>query len=395
MNRMRTVHASLSLAGLVSIGLLLGIEAIGASPAARSYFVYVGTYTRSTSKGIYAYRFQPSTGTLTPLGTVAETPNPSFVAAHPSGKYLYAVNEHEEGEAPGKNNAVSAFSINPKSGQLTFLNKVSSQGEGPCHVSVDKTGKTLLVANFRSGSVAALPIGRDGRLGEVIGFDQHHGSSMNPVRQKGPHAHMIIPSPDNRFALNADLGVDKVYVYKLDAAKSQLTPNDPPSAGVKPGSGPRHLTFHPGGKYVYLINETASTITAFSYDAAKGTLQEFQTVSTLPADFSGTSTTAEIQVDPTGRFLYGSNRGHDSIAVFAINPKDGTLTLVEHIPTQGRTPRYFAFDPSGHYVFLGNQESDTIFLLRADAKTGHLTPAAPPFTDVPMPVSFAFVPAGR
>jgi 6-phosphogluconolactonase len=267
----------------------------------------------------------------------------------------------------------------------------SAKGDGPCYIVVDKTGKNLLLANFGSGSVAVLPIAADGRLGEATAFIQHEGSSVNPNRQKGPHAHCIILSPDNRFALVSDLGLDKVLVYRFDAAKGTLAPNDPPFVKVAPGAGSRHLVFHPNGKIVYCISEMGSSMITFEYGAGGGTLKEIQTVSTLPAEFKGTSTGSEVQVNRAGTVLYGSNRGHDSIAVFSIDPHQFTLTPVEHVPTQGRTPRYFGIDPTGKYVFVANQGSNNVVVLAVDAKSGTLTPTGTVLTDAPAPVCVEFV----
>lgn len=389
---MRTPRAWTATAAL-TLFVFLVISPLGAQsrPQAQEYLVYFGTYTRpGASKGIYAYRFQPATGKLTPIGLAAETPNPSFLVYHPNGRFLYAANEREQGDRPGKNNSVSAFAIDKATGKLTFLNKVSSRGEMPCHVTIDKTGKFLLVANYGTGSVAVFPIQQDGRLGEATGFVQHTGSSVDPNRQKGPHAHFISPSPDNRFALTADLGLDQVIEYRFDASKGTLTSG--PAAKLRPGSGPRHLAFHPSAKYVYVNSEMASTLSAFSYDASTGTLKELQTVSTLPGGFSGTSSTAEVQVDPAGRFVYVSNRGDDSIAIFAIDPSKGTLTPAGHASTNGKTPRYFTLDPSGNYLLAANQNSDTVTVFRVDANTGGLTPTGQTLSDVPQPVAIAFVP---
>jgi 6-phosphogluconolactonase len=379
------------LTGLASTGWLM--SPARAQTPALEYFVYVGTYTQAASKGIYAYRFQPAAGKLTSIGLAAETPSPSFLAVHPSGRYLFAANEHETGDGPGKNNSVSAFAIDPKTGALRFLNKVSSRGEGPCHVSIDKTGKTLFVANYGSGSVAALPILPDGRLGEATGFDQHRGTSVDPVRQTGPHAHFAAPSPDNRFVLTADLGLDQVIVYRFDPVKGTLSPNSPPFAKIRGGSGPRHLAFHPNAKYVYVNSEMASTVSAFAWDAGRGSLQELQTISTLPSGFQGTSSTAEIQIDPAGRFLYVSNRGHDSIAIFSIDETTGKLAPVGHAATNGQTPRYFTLDPSGNFLFAANQNSNSIVLFRVDAKTGRLMPAQT-VSDIGAPVCIVFLPVG-
>ena len=335
-----------------------------AAGKAMSYLMYVGTYTTGTSKGVYAYRFSPFTGELTPLGLVAETPNPSYVAMDRSGNYLYAVNEDKAG-------TVSAFKMDRPTGKLTFLNTVSTKGDGPCHLMVDKTGKTLVVANYGGGSVAAFRIGKDGKLGEAAGFDQHVGASADPARQKKPHAHCANISPNNKFAMVADLGLDKVFVYKLSPGKAGLTANDPPFTSVAAGAGPRHFDFHPNGKFAYVINELNSTVTEFGYDGKRGTLTQMQTIATLPADFKGESSTAEIFVHPNGRFLYGSNRGHDSIAVIAINPV-GKMTMVETVSTQGQVPRGFAIDPTGGYLVVANQKSDNLVVYKIDVATGKL-----------------------
>jgi 6-phosphogluconolactonase len=367
------------------------VAPLGRSAEKGRFVVYFGTSTGRESKGIYACRFDAGSGVATPLGLVGEAANPSFLAVDPTNRYLYATSEISSygGQREG---AVSAFAIDAASAKLTLLNQVSSRGAGPCFVTVDHTGRNLLVANYNGGSVAVCPIRNDGRLGEATAFVQHTGSSVNPQRQREPHAHSINVSPDNRFAIVADLGLDKLLVYRFDAAKGALTPNDPQFTAVKPGSGPRHFTFHPGGRFAYAINELASTVTAFSYDAARGALTEIQTVPTLPKDFAGNSTTAEVQVDPAGRFLYGSNRGHDSIAVFAIDPSKGTLTPVQHVPTQGKTPRNFRIDPTGSYLFAANQDSSSVVIFRLDARTGRLAPTGQVLA-VPSPVCVKFVPA--
>ena len=334
---MRILRAVIVAVGVGSMAVP-GMAARAAPGSGNEYFVYFGTYNRTAGRGIYAYRFQPASGRLTSMGLVAETPHPSFLAVHPTNRFLYAANEHEGEDLPGKNNTVSAFAVDAATGRLSFLNRVSSRGEGPAHISIDRTGRMLLAANYRSGSVAALPIQRDGRLSDATAFDQHHGTSLDPVRQAGPHAHFITFSPDNRFALTADLGLDQVMVYRVDPAKGTLTLNAPPFVSLPRGSGSRHLAFDPTGDRVYVIGEIGSIVSGFAYNAKAGTLQEFQTLSTLPPGFSGTSTTAEIQLDRTGRFLYVSNRGADNIAMFAIDKASGRLTLVEHVPTGGRTP---------------------------------------------------------
>ncbi len=353
------------------------------------YLVYFGTYTGQKSKGIYAYRFDGATGRLTPLGLVAETTNPSFLAVHPNRRFLYAVSEiaNYEGQKSG---AVSAFALDPRTGKLTFLNQVSSRGADPCYLVVDKTGKHVLVANYSGGSVAAFPVRADGRLGEASALVQHAGGSVNPERQQGPHAHSINLSPDNRFAIAADLGLDQLLVYRFDPTKGSLAADSPAFAKVNPGAGPRHFAFHPSGRFAYVINEMQSTVSAFAYDAAGGVLPALQTISTLPKDFAGKNDTAEVQVHPTGRFLYGSNRGHDSIAVFAIDAEKGTLTPVEYVATRGKTPRNFGIDPTGSFLFAANQDSDNIVVFRINPDSGRLTPTGQ-VVEVPSPVCVKFV----
>src|SRR5579862_1496545 len=378
-----------SISKLCFPAVVLALSSFVQAASKSEYFVYTGTYTDGKSKGIYGFRFHPSGGTLEPMGLMAETVSPSFVAVSPNHKFLYAVNETDNfgGQKAG---SVSAFAIDGKTGKLTFLNQVSSRGAAPCHVSVNKTGKCVLVANYYGGSVAAFPIKEDGKLGEASAFVQHTGSSVDKARQEGPHAHSIYPSADNRFAIVGDLGLDEVVVYKLDAANGALTANDPPFAKVAPGSGPRHFAFHPSDKFGYTNNEMLSTVTAFTYDAARGALNSIQTLSTLPQDFKGTNSTAEIEAHPNGRFLYVSNRGHNSIAVYAINAKDGKLTAVEQALTQGKTPRGFVIDPSGGYLLAGNQDTDNITIFRIDSHSGRLT--VHKIVETPKPVSLAFVP---
>ena len=360
------------------------------APSPGAVPLYIGTYTAAKSKGIYLSRFDPATGRLTPPELAVATPSPSFLALHPGGSFLYAVGEDTRlgGKPVG---AVSAFSRDMKTGQLTLLNHQSSGGAGPCHLAVDKDGKCVLVANYGDGSIAALPIQADGTLGEPATIIRNSGSSLNPQRQAGPHAHFIVPDPANQFALTCDLGLDKVLVYRLDPAKATLAANDPPSAPVKPGSGPRHLAFHPSGRFVFLISEMAATMTVFAYDAQRGTLKELQTVSTLPEDFTGFKSGAEVQVHPSGKFVYGSNRGHDSIAVFGFEPASGKLTFLECQSTQGKTPRHFVLDPTGQWLLAANQDSDSIVVFRVDTKTGRLTPTGQAIS-VGAPVCLVFAP---
>jgi len=357
----------------------------GQAPSAADRLpVYVGTYTGGSSEGIYLLRLDLSTGQLQQDRLAAKVVNPSFLAAHPSRKFLYAVGEIST-FAGKKAGAVSAFSIDPKTGGLTLLDQQPSEGTGPCHLVVDRAGKNVLVANYGSGSVACLPIGEDGRLGAATSSVEHHGSSVNPRRQEGPHAHSINLDAANRFAFAADLGLDKILIYRFDAAAGTLAANDPPWVEVAPGAGPRHFAFHPSGRFAYVINELDSTVTAFAYDAPRGALELLETVSTLPQGFEGESTTAEVQVHLSGRFLYGSNRGHDSIAAFAVDAQTGKLRLVGHASTQGKTPRNFGIDPTGTYLLAANQASDNIVVLRIDAKTGALG-ATGHSASVPSPV---------
>lgn len=352
------------------------------------FVVYVGTYTRQDSKGIYAYRFQPATGKLTSIGLAGESENPSYLTLHPNHQFLYAVNEISNYESQSAG-SVSSFSINVKTGMLTLLNKMTTRGTIPAHLVVDQTGKSLVVANYGSGSVAAFPLNADGSVGPASAFVQHTGSSTGP-RQRGPHAHAVVLSPDNRFVFVPDLGLDQVLSYRLDAAKGSLAPNDPPFTKVTQGSGPRHFVFHPNGQFAYTLSEMGSLVTVFAYDRAGGTLKDLQTISTLPKDFSGTNNSAELEVHPNGRFLYASNRGHDSIAVFAIDPRAKTLTLVEHVPTQGKMPRNFAIDPTGTYLLAANQNTNNIVIFRIDQKTGRLTPTGDDLK-TPSPVCLIFL----
>jgi 6-phosphogluconolactonase len=337
--------------------------AVLACAAGKTYFAYVGTYTGHGSRGIYVCRFDPATRALSRAGLAAETENPSFLAIHPNGDYLYAVNETGDGH-------LSAFRIDHKTGQLTPLNRVSSRGASPCALSVDRTGRYVLAANYGSGSVALFAIKGDGSLAEAAAFDQHKGASADRERQRGPHAHSAVFSPDNRFALSADLGTDRIYVYRFDAARGTLTAAG--SVEVPPGSGPRHLAFHPNGRFVYAINELAATVTAFAWD--EGTLKQIATVPALPRSYGGPKSGAEIQVHPNGRFVYVSNRGEaNDIAIFAIDAASGGLVPVGHATSGGRTPRYFGFDPTAQYVFVANQDSDAVTVFRADPATGRLT----------------------
>lgn len=361
-----------------------------ASAADFSYLVYVGTYTDKGSKGIYAYRFDPGTGESQWLGPAAQTDNPSFLAVDADNKYLYAVNETDHFNG-GRTGAVSTYAIERSTGKLTLMQQVSSLGADPAHLSLDRTGQYLLVANYTSGNIASFPIEKEGTLGPRSSFVQHAGSSVNKERQTGPHAHEIQASKDNHFVFVPDLGLDELLVYRFDSKTGALSPNSPAFVKVGPGSGPRHLAIAPSGRFVYLVNELSSTVIVFSYQADSGQLHELQTISTLPAGFKGESTTAEIAVDAKGKFLYVSNRGDDSIAVFDVNQRDGKLAFVERVPTGGKTPRHFTLDPTGRWLFAENQDSGTINLFSVDAASGRLT-ATSHSLNVTSPVCVVFVP---
>lgn len=357
----------------------------------KAYFVYFGTYTKAKSKGIYRARLDTATGRLSPADLAAECKDPAFLAVHPTERFFYAIDEGTDPvKTPGR--GVRAYALDGHTGALTFLNEQSAGGAGPCHLTVDPDGKCVLVANYGAGSVAALPLSGDGRLGAPAVVVQHAGSSVNPTRQKGPHAHGIYVAPGKRFALTPDLGLDQVLIYRFDAGKATLTPNTPAFAKLDPGAGPRHLAFHPGGKFVYVINEMLCTMTAFSYDAQRGEMKELQTVSTLPPGETVRQgySTAEVLAHPNGKFLYGSNRGHNSIVAYAIDTKTGRLRQIEITPTQGRTPRHFAIDPTGSWLLAENQGSDTVVVFRIDADSGRLTPTGQ-VLDVPVPVCAVFV----
>lgn len=349
--------------------------------------VYFGTYTSGESKGIYRSELDLATGKLAPIELAAETTNPSFLAIHPNHKFLYAVSEIADFEGK-KVGAVASFAIQPD-GNLTLNNRQPSGGAGPCHLVVDATGKAVLVANYGGGSVASLPIAEDGSLKPAVSVIQHTGSSVNAARQQAPHAHSINLDRANRFAFAADLGLDQILIYKFDPATGKLTPNEPAFAPVAPGSGPRHFAFAPSGKAAFVINELANTITSFKYDATMGMLTPRQVVSTLPKDYTETSYTAEVVVHPSGKFVYGSNRGHDSIAVFVID-KDGELSLVDISKIEGKTPRNFNVDPSGQYLLAEGQASNTVHVFRIDATTGRLQLVGEPLK-VPSPVCAKFL----
>ena len=359
------------------------------SPA-KSYYLYVGTYTGPNSKGIHAFHYDPAQLALEPLGTVAEMAQPSFLALSPDRRFLYAVSElGNNGKSEGY---VYSFAIDEASGKLAFLNRQPSGGGGACHLVVDKSGKFLLVANYGSGSAASFSLKPDGFIGDRVSKIQFDGSGPNPARQRGPHAHAVVLSPDNRFLFVPDLGADRIQILRFDSSTGTLARNTPADVAVKPGAGPRHFTFSPDGRFAYLLCEMGSLVIAFRYDSPTGSLTEIQAASTLPDGFADENNSAEIEVDPTGRFLYASNRGHDSIAVFSIDQQTGKLDRTQIEPTQGRTPRNFTIDPTGRHLLAADQDTDRIVLFDRDVQSGKLTPAGKT-VDVPSPVCLLFNPA--
>ncbi len=389
------ILALVSVAFLSCVKSLAAPQAAEAPPPKDATLMYVGTFTDTPakSKGIYLFWFRPTDAqmTLTPLGLAAETANPSFLTLDRKHHLLFCVNETDSFQGkPG--GAVSSFSIEPNTGKLTLINQQPSMGTRPCHIVLDKTGKNVIVANYNSGSVAVLPVDNGGNLGEPTCVIQDTGNSVNPARQTGPHAHCVTLSPDNRFAFVCDLGIDKVLIYKFDAEHGKLIPSDPASVSVKPGSGPRHLTFSPNGQFAYLLCEMASSVTAFAYDAKAGTLKTLQTVSSLPSSFQGANTAAEIAIEPPGKFLFASDRGENSVAQFQIDRRHGTLDWMGEQSTGGKTPRHFAIGPSGKNLVICNQDSDSVMNSTMDS-AGKLMPATL-LANVPAPVCTVFLPVG-
>jgi 6-phosphogluconolactonase len=376
---------------IAALALVVGAAKAADAPAGKQW-VYVGTYTnaKNGSKGIYRYDFDPATGKLTPAGLAAEAVNPSFLAIHPSGKYLFAVGEFDgpQGKAAG----VSSFQIDPATGKLSLIDTKESGGKGPCHISVDNARKTVFVANYSSGSIGAIRLLEDGKFGTLTAV-RHSGKGPDPKRQEGPHAHCVNLDPAGRFLLVADLGLDEVKVYHMIENNGWVLPAPGPGYHTAPGAGPRHVDFHPDGKRVYLINELDSTLSALDYDPANGALTHRQTVSTLPAGWKGNSTCAEVVVHPSGKFVYGSNRGHDSIAAFAIEP-DGTLRPIGHQGEGVKTPRNFNIDPSGKWMIVANQDGNSLVVFKIDPQTGALSPTGVR-AEIGGPVCVKFWPAPK
>lgn len=371
------------------LAALVFVALFAVAAFAADYNVLVGTYTGPKSKGIYVFHFDPATGKFTAPQLAGETENPSFIALDPHHRFLYAVNELEnyKGTPSG---AVSVFSLDPVTAKLTFKQQVSSLGEDPAYITVDHTGKDVLVANYTTGDVVVFPIKPDGTLGDHTALDQHQGSSVNPDRQKGPHAHSIQLTNDNRFALSADLGLDKVIIYRFDSARGILTPNNPPFTKIAPGSGPRHLAFSADSKFAYVIDEMGTTVNVFSFNPTTAAMTEIQTVSTV-AKHDPANTAAEIQISPDGRFLYTSTRKANVITEFAIDKSTGKLKLVDRLSSGGKTPRFFTLDPTGHWMLVAHQDSDSIVLFKVDKASGKLTPTGKQI-DIGSPVCLVFVP---
>ncbi len=382
---MRALLVLLLLLAYLGITLPVGAEA----PKGGKAWMFIGTYSGGKSKGIYRLEMDLDTGKLSQPELAAETANPSFLALHPSGKFLYAV--AEVGNLGGqKSGGVKAFALDPKSGKLTELNVQPSKGAGPCHLVVDKLGKNVLVANYGGGNAAVLPIKADGSLGEPTGFVQHSGKVADPKRQQGPHAHSINLDAANRYAFVADLGLDQVLVYRFDPEKGTLTPNEPPYVSLAPRAGPRHFAFHPNGKYAYVINEIDMTVTPMSYDPDKGVLRTLKSVPTIPEEVKPAYSTAEVVVHPSGKFLYGSNRGQNSIAIFKIDQQTGELTRVGNQGSGIKTPRNFNIDPTGKFLVVANQDGDNLVVFAIDQETGELKPTGQT-VGVPRPVCVKFL----
>jgi 6-phosphogluconolactonase len=366
---------------LVVVALLL---AVTCTSQAAEMFVYFGTHTSGAGKGFSLGRFDSETGVLSPPQFLVDAKAPAFFVIHPDGKHLYTC----ESGSPG---GIAAYAIERATGGLKLLNQKPASGGDPSFISLDNNGRFVLVANYQGGNLEVYSLDADGRLDQRVGFDQHTGKSVHPQRQNHAYAHSILTDPTNRFVLCADLGVDKLFVYRFDQKTGQIAANDPPSVSVIPGAGPRHFRFHPDGKRVYLLNEMGNTVVAFDWDSAAGRLSELQTLSTLLHDWKGTSTGAELEIHPNGRYLYASNRGHDSLAVFSIDRSTGKLSLIQHMASGGKTPRNFAFDPTGRWLVCTNHGSNNAVVFKVDADTGWLSQHGGP-VEVPYPFCQRFLP---
>lgn len=346
------------------------------SASGADYLVYAGTYTTGSSRGIYGYRFDDRSAKLKPLGLLAAVSNPTFLVAHPDNRFLYTVSQESGG-------SVNAFLINPKTGKISLVNQAPSKGDAPCHLALDRRGRWIAVANYGSGSIAVLPLRKDGGVGEALAFVEHHGASR---------VHCVLFSPDNRYLLAADLGLNRIYVYRFDLETGALTPADTPYIAAPAGVGVRHLAFHPNGRVLYAINETQASVTGYSYGAEKGELSEIQTIPIVPDSYTGPDAAGEIAVNAAGNLVYASNRGHDSMALLVVDPLRFTLSALEITPLIGRTPRHFALDPTGRYMLVGNQDSGSLTVYTVHPHTGQLRPVGRPAPKIDQPACVVFVP---
>ncbi len=344
----------------------------------RNGLLLVGTQTKGDSKGIYGYRFDSGTGELVQVGLAAEASNPTFLALSPGGDMIFVANELDryEGKASG---AVSSYGLDRRTGSLTKISEVASLGGGTCHVAVDRTGQSVFAANYGGGSAASFSVSADGRLSPAVSFEQYSGHGPNRDRQEAPHAHRVTVSPDNRFLLVNDLGLDQIHIYNLDAATAKLTPNDPPAWRSAPGAGPRALRFHPNGRWAYCVTELTSMVDVLRWDGVRGTLERVQEISLRVPEFKGMTTGCDIVFDRSAEFAYAADRFDDVIVTFAVSPVDGRLTLLDRIPCGGKVPRHLALDPSGRWLLVANQTSDNIAVLARDVRSGRLTEAAKSF----------------
>jgi 6-phosphogluconolactonase len=384
-------HLGLAAGGLVAGGCATH-PAGTAATTSPDYLVYVGTnVTSAEANTIYLCRLNVSTGALTPVSAQKGGAQPTYLTMDKGHRYLYAVSETQSFQGKANSGGVSALAIDQHTGALTLLDQQPSLGASPCYISLDRSEKNLLVANYTGGNVALLPRQDNGQVAAPTDADQHQRPTGPHKNQDNPHAHCIIADPANRYAFAVDLGTDKVYRYQLDPAHGKLGLPATVAFTAQPGVGPRHLTFHPNGRWAYLENELGSSVTALTYDAAAGTFQEIQTLTTLPTSFTGENSGADVHISPDGRFVYTSNRGDNSLAVFAIDGGSGRLTLVQHVSTQGKTPRNFALDPSGQVLLVANQNSDNLFSYHVDKKSGKLTPTGQS-VQLPSPMFVEIVP---
>lgn len=364
-------------------------QSTSAIKPARAYWVYVGTYTKTLSKGIYVMELDTDTGVLSPPTLAAAIEDPNFLAIPPGNRFLYTVGHTNN----GKDSVVDAFALNAATGKLTLLNQQPAGGKGATHIGIDPAGTIAVIADYSSGEVSVLPINADGTLAPPSQVIQHTGSSVNPQRQQHAFPHSCNFDPAGHFVLVPDLGTDKIYTYRFDPADRKLTPGDPPTVSVAPGTGPRHMAWHPNGQFAYVVGEMGGTVMVFKYDADRGALKPRQTISTLPPDFKGVNTTAEVQVLPSGKFLYVSNRGPDDIAIFRIEDDGAHLVPIGYQSTMGKGPRHFAIDPTGNFLIAENQQSDSVVQYRIDPQSGALTPMGTPI-QIGTPVCVTFVPVG-